>query len=206
MSDRVNPLFVAPNRPYDRAIMRAARQLLVLLLMLLPACQKGVSKGARLASERLTPHVAQLDGVPAAQVTVTIGEEIFRNMWFAKAKAKTEWSCFVDVFAIFCDHGEGKIFADLVAHRRLGDNRASVDDPAWIQLVRNAYGLKSVYPDKDFPLDTNKDKLKHPRVERPTEGGVQITIFALDKNDKTLRLEVDVEGEGTVIVRRAPLP
>lgn len=184
-------------------MMRAAPYL---VLLLLAACQKGTSKGARLATERLQPHIAQLDGVPAAQVTVTMGEEIFRNMWFARAKGKTEWSCFVDVFAIFCDHGEGKIFADLVAHRRLGDNRASIDDPAWIELVRSAYGLKSVFPDKSFPLDVNKDKLRYPRVERPKEGGVQITIYALDKDDKTLRLEVDVEGEGTVIVRRAPLP
>ena len=181
------------------------RLTVALLLLFVAACQKGVSKGARLASERLQPHVAQLDGVPAAQVTVTIGEEIFRNMWFARAKGKTEWSCFVDVFGIFCDHGEGKIFADLVAHRRLGDNRASVDDPAWIQLVRNAYGLKSVYPDKDFPLTVDKSKLQYPRVERPKDGGVQITIYALDANDKTLRLEADVVGEGTVTVRRTPL-
>lgn len=176
------------------------------LLLLVASCKKGTSKGARLATERLVPHVAQLDGVAPATVTVTIDEEVFRNVWFARAHAKSDWRCFVDVFAIFCERGEGTIFGELVAHRRLGDNRASVDDPAWVQLVRHAFGLKSIYPDKDFPLTVDKSKLHNPHVERPPAGGVQITLFALDKDDALIRFEADVVGEGTVTTRRILLP
>lgn len=185
--------------------MRTTVAVFCALLLFVTACKKGSAKGARLASERLQPHIAQLDGVAPGSVVVTMDEEVFRNMWFARAHGKTDWRCFVDVFAIFCDHGEGKIFGELVAHRRLGDNRASVDDPAWVQMIRHAYRLKSIYPDKDFPFTVDKSKLQMPRVERPPSGGVQITLYALDANDHVIRLEADVVGEGTVTVRTSPV-
>jgi hypothetical protein len=185
--------------------MRTTVTVFCALLLFVTACKKGTSKGARLAKERLQPHIAELDGVAPASVEISMDEEVFRNVWFARAHAKTDWRCFVDVFAIFCDRGEGKIFSDLVAHRRLGDNRASVDDPAWVQMLRLAHGFKSVYPDKDFPLTVDKSKLQMPRVERPPAGGVQITIYALDKDDHVLRVEADVVGEGTVTVRKLPV-
>lgn len=191
--------------------MRRVTAAVCLTLLLLPACKpKGSAKGARLASERLRPHVAKLDGADASQVAVSMDEEVFRNVWFGRALSpgKDEWRCFVDVQEIFCDHGDGKIFPQLVAYRRLGDNRASIDDPAWVQLVRHAYGFKQVYPDKDFPyMPGVQPKMVHvPRVERPNDGGVFITLFAIDRSDKTLKLEIDVTGEGTTKVTTTPLP
>lgn len=181
-----------------------------ILLLVLPACKKGSKKGARLASERLAPHIAKLDGVEASSVVVTMDEEVFRNLWFARASApgKQEWRCFVDVQELFCDHGEGKIFSELVAYRRLGDNRASVDDPAWIQMLRHAYGLKQIYPERDFPYlpGVNPNMVRIPRVERPNDGGVFITVVAIDRTDKTVKLEVDVTGEGTTKVTRTSIP
>lgn len=185
--------------------MRRTIAVLSALLLFVVACKKGSAKGARLASERLAPYVAQLDSVPASSVVITMDEEVFRNVWFARAHGKSDWRCFVDVFGIFCDHGEGQIFTELVRHRRLGDNRGSVDDPAFVQMLRHAFALKSVYPDKDFPLTVDKSKLRMPRVERPAAGGVQITIYALDANDHVIRLEADVVGEGDVTVRRIPV-
>lgn len=187
--------------------MRRTTVAICALAIALTACKKGVSKSARLATERLQPHIAQLDGVPAASVRVTMDEEVFRNVWFGRASAKTEWRCFVDVFAILCDHGEGKIFSELVAHRRLGDNRASVDDPAWVQMLRHAYGFKYIYGDKEFPLlpGLDKSKLQLPRIERPKDGGVLITIYAVDGSDRALRVEADVTGEGTAVVRLLPI-
>lgn len=184
--------------------MHRTTSILCALLLLVSACKKGSKKGARLATERLQPHIAKLDGVEPAAVTVTMDEEVFRNVWFARAHGKTDWRCFVDVFEIFCDHGDGKIFPALVAHRRLGDNRGSVDDPAWIQLVRHAYALKAIYPDKDFALPVDKSKVAMPRIERPRDGGVQITLYAADQSDKLLRVEADVTGEGTAVVRLLP--
>ncbi len=175
------------------------------LALALAACKKGSAKGARLATERLRPHVAKLDGVDPSAVAVTMDEEVFRNVWFARASAKGEWRCFVDVLEIFCDHGEGKIFPALVAHRRLGDNRGSIDDPVWVSMIRYAYGLKSVYPDKDFATLTDKSKLAFPKIERPRDGGVTITFFAIDPSDKTVRVEADVRGEGSAAVRLLPL-
>jgi hypothetical protein len=177
----------------------------VILVVALLGCQKGVSKGARLTTERLQPHIAKLDNVAPAAVKVAPPQEVFRNVWFARATAKTEWRCFIDIQEIFCDHGDGKIFPALVAHRRLGDNRGSIDDPQWLELIRLAYGLKYIYPDKDFATTVDKSKLAYPRVERPKEGGVMITLYAVDEADKTLRIEADVTGEGSAVVRHLPL-
>jgi len=192
-----------------RSMRRVTAAVCVMLLLLL-ACRKGSKKGARLATERLQPHIAKLDGVDAQTVSATMDEEVFRNVWFARATAagKEEWRCFVDVSDIFCDHGDGKIFPQLVAHRRLGDNRASVDDPAWIQLVRHAYALKQIYPAKDFPYlpGIQPNMVRIPRIERPNDGGVLITLFAIDRNDKTVNVEIDVAGEGTAKVKLTPLP
>ncbi len=190
--------------------MHRVTAVVCVLLLLLPACKKGSKKGARLATERLQPHIAKLDGVDPSSVVVTMDEEVFRNLWFARATApgKQEWRCFVDVAEIFCDHGDGKIFPQLVAYRRLGDNRASVDDPAWIQLVRNAYALKQIYPEKDFPYlpGIQPNMVRVPRVERPNDGGVFMTLFAIGPNDKTVKFEIDVTGEGTAKVTQTPLP
>jgi hypothetical protein len=190
--------------------MRRVTAAICITLLLLPACRKGSKKAARLATERLQPHIAQLDGVDAKTVAVTMDEEVFRNLWFARASApgKAEWRCYVDVAEILCDHGEGTIFRDLVAHRRLGDNRASVDDPAWIQLVRHAYGLKQIYPERDFPYlpGVQPNMVRVPRVERPNDGGVFITLFAIDKTDKTTKVEIEVRGEGDAKVVMTPIP
>jgi hypothetical protein len=176
----------------------------ILCAVLLIACQKGVSKGARLTTERLQPHVAKLEGIAPSAVNVTATQEVFRNVWFARVTAKSDWRCFVDIQEIFCDHGDGKIFPALVSHRRLGDNRGSIDDAQWIEMVRLAYGLKYVYPDKDFVSSIDKSKLAYPRVERPKEGGVLITLYAQDEADKILRIEADVTGEGSAVVRLLP--
>jgi hypothetical protein len=203
-----------PSRPARATVshvMRRATAVVCAMLLLLSACKpKGSKKGARLASERLQPLVAKFDGVDPTSVTVAMDEEVFRNLWAARASApgKDEWRCFVDVADIFCDHGEGKIFPQLVAYRRLGDNRASVDDPAWIQLVRHAYALKQIYPEKDFPYlpGINPNMVRVPRVERPNDGGVFITLFAIGPNDKTVKFEIDVTGEGTAKVTQTQLP
>jgi len=192
------------------ARMQRMTAAICIALLLLPACRKGSKRGARLATERLQPHIAKLDGVAANSVAVSMDEEVFRNVWFARASApgKPEWRCFVDVSEILCDHGEGTIFKDLVAHRRLGDNRASVDDPAWIQLVRHAFGFKQIFPDKDFPYmpGVKPDMVRVPHVERPNDGGVFITLFAIDKTDRTTKVEIDVTGEGTTKAQLTPIP
>ncbi len=192
-------------------MMRRLTAAVCVVLLVLPACKpKGSKKGARLTTERLRPFIGKLDGVDPAQVAVEMDEEVFRNLWFARALSpgKDEWRCFVDVQETFCDHGEGKIFPELIAYRRLGDNRASVDDPAWVQLVRYGYALKTIFPDKDFPyMPGVKPNMVHvPRVERPNDGGVFITLFGIDRTDRTVKLEIDVTGEGSTNLRTTPLP
>ena len=180
-----------------------------LSLLLLVGC-KGISKGARLASEKLRPHVAALAKVDPASIQITMDEELVRNLWFGRARLAngTEYRCFVDPVEVLCDRGEGQIFLDLVAHRRLGDNRGSIDDPAFVAMLRTAYALQHVWPDAQFPLmpGVERKDLKIPNVERPNEGGVLITIYGIDGQGQTKRIAVRIEGEGTAKVEIKNLP
>jgi hypothetical protein len=179
-------------------------------LLLLPGCKKGMSKGARLASEKLRPHVAALAKVEPSSLQLSMDEELVRNLWFARARLPSgvEYRCFVDPVEVLCDQGEGTIFVDLVAHRRLGDNRGSIDDPAFIAMLKNAYALQHVWPDPQFPIMPGIDKkaLKIPNVERPHAGGVFITLYGVDGQGRTKRLAVAIEGEGTAKVAITNLP
>lgn len=181
-----------------------------LSLLLLVSCKKGMSKGARLASEKLRPHVAAIAKVDPASLQVSMDEELVRNLWFARARVPDgpEYRCFVDPVEVLCDQGEGKIFPELVAHRRLGDNRASVDDPAFVAMVKDAYGLVHVWPDPEFPLMPGVDKkdLKIPRVERPENGGLLMSVYGIDAQGQTKHIDVRIEGEGTAKVDVKNLP
>lgn len=180
-----------------------------LCLLLLAGCKKGMSKGARLASEKLRPHVAALAKVDPASLQLSMDEELVRNLWFARARVPNgaEYRCFVDPVEVLCDQGEGKIFVELVAHRRLGDNRASVDDPAFVAMLRHAYGLVHLWPDPEFPIMPGVDKkdLKIPNVERPVDGGLLMSVWGIDAQGQTKRIDVRVEGEGTAKVTITPL-
>lgn len=179
-------------------------------LVLLTGCKKGISKGARLSSEKLRPFVAALAKVDPGSLQVTMDHELVRNLWFGRARLPdgTEYRCYVDPVEVLCDQGEGKIFVDLVAHRRLGDNRGSIDDPAFVAMIKDAWALQQIWPDAEFPLMPGVDKkdLKIPRIERPDQGGVFITLDGIDAQGQTKRFDVRIEGEGTakVVIKKLP--
>jgi len=189
--------------------MKSVPVALAFSLLLLGGC-KGMSKGARLASEKLRPHVAAMAKVDPASLQVSMDHELVRNLWFARARVPNgpEYRCFVDPVEVLCDQGEGKIFVELVAHRRLGDNRASVDDPAFVAMLKDAYALVNVWPDPQFPIMPGIDKndLKIPNVERPHEGGLLISVWGIDAQGQTKRIDVRIEGEGTAKVTVKNLP
>ncbi|MBI2388744.1 MAG: hypothetical protein HYV09_03920 [Deltaproteobacteria bacterium] len=193
--------------------MRPSRLFVALSVALVLAlgCKKGSKKGGRLASEKLRPHVAALAKVDPASISISMDEEIARNLWFARAQIPNgpEYRCFVDPQEVLCDRGEGRIFRELVAHRRLGDNRASIDDPAWVAMVRHAYGLKFIFPEPGFPIASGIDPkrdLRVPLVERPDDGGVIMSVWGVDARGQTVRIDVKVVGEGDANVTIKPLP
>jgi hypothetical protein len=177
-------------------------------LLLLASC-KGQSKGARLVGERVPAAVARIAKVEPAQVKFKVIDEPARGLWFVSAETPKDqrWVCFFDRDAEWCDHGEGTIFSSLVAYRRLGDNRGSVDDPTFILLLREAYQFASIYGDKDFlvPSEEWKKKLRIPRVERPNEGGLEITLDAIDQSGVTAHWQFSIRGEGEVTAKRTPI-
>lgn len=181
-------------------------------LLALSACKRGSARGARLVGERVAPAVAAIANVDRAQVKFKVEDEPSSELWFVTADTPgAKWRCFFDRDAEWCDPvaspASGSIFAKLVAHRRLGDNRASIDDPTWILLLRESHGWLNVYPDKDFmvPSDDVRAKLRIPRVERPKDGGVEIDVCAIDTPGTIASFHVSIQGEGDVKVTRTQL-
>lgn len=184
-------------------------------------CKRGSKRAARLIGERVPDAIAKLESaaqgkpVSPADVTFEPKEEIISHVWFFTAEVKDSpdprpWRCFFDARAAgleWCDKGEGRIFAKIVSHLRLGGNRGAVDDPAWVAFVRDAYDLRYVWPDKGFPYTSQAEraKLRTPFVDRPKEGGVTIVVDAVDANATTTRLEWRVSVDDDVVVRRLPI-
>ncbi|MGZ3473698.1 MAG: hypothetical protein ACXWUG_04760 [Polyangiales bacterium] len=192
--------------------MRVSPRVVAILAasLILSSCKvRGSAKGARLVGERVPAALATIAKVDPAQVKFKVLDEPARGIWFVSAETPKDqhWVCFFDRDTQWCDHGEGTIFASLVAYRRLGDNRGSVDDPTWILLLREAYQWASVYPDKDFlvPNDEWKKKLHIPHVERPKDGGVEIDVDVIETSGVTATYHFSVHGEGEVSVKRAPI-
>jgi hypothetical protein len=182
----------------------------LLALGALAACKGGgQSKGARLVGQRVPAAVARIANVDPAQVKFKVVDEPMRDFFFVTAETPKDqhWVCFFDRDVEWCDHGEGTIFSSLVAYRRLGDNRGSIDDPTFILLLREAYQWASVYPDKDFlvPNQEWKQKLRIMHVERPKEGGVLIDVDVIELSGVTMRYHFSIQGEGTVTTKREPI-
>lgn len=165
-------------------------------------CQPRGLQAKRELPGKVKPVVAKLAGVPESQVEVELGHEVLTYVWTAKADAKNgpPYRCFVDVKVAFCSRDAG-ILGQLVAHRRLGDNRGSLTDGQWVDLVKSAVGLQQVFGDKHFEMppgtsDAQKGKLEIPRVDRPNdEGAVYVDIYGTDEKAALVRVRAGSHGD-----------
>jgi hypothetical protein len=181
------------------------------------ACKRGSKRAARLVGERVPAVVvaheaAKGSAVSPDQIEREVVEEVISGVWFVTATVRGSndprpWRCFFDIAEAWCDKGEGAIFAKVVEHRRLGSNRGAVDDPAWVLLLRHGLDLRSIWPEKGFPLpnDEIRGRLRTPAVARPAEGGVTIEIDAVDAAARIVRVRAAVPNEGAPVITPVPL-
>ena len=188
-------------------LVGGVRSIVFLFLVALLGCSR--SRNARAKVEvpaKVRPIVAALASVPEGQVTVQIERELFTHVWFARADAKVgaPFRCFVDWNATFCAR-DASILSSLVTHRRLGDNRGSLTDGQWTDLVRAATGLVQVFGEKGFELppgtsDLARRKLEVPRVDRPIDAGaVLVDVYGTDEHATLVRVQATITGAGAAV-------
>ncbi len=177
----------------------------LLLAVALLGCGRRQNR-AKAQAEKVRSAVAALASVPASDVTVTLEREMFTHVWFARADAKVgaPFRCFVDWNATFCAR-DASILSSLVAHRRLGENRGSLTDTQWTDLVRVATGLTQIFGDKSFELppgtaDAVRRKLEVPRVARPVDqGAVLVDLYGTDAQAVLVRVQATITGAGAAV-------
>lgn len=197
-------------RPSVRRVKRVKRGFVLAFALLLAAgCKRGSARGARLIGERVPAAVAAIAHVPKEQVTFKVEDEPFSEVWYVTADTKDgkPWRCFFDRDAEWCDHGEGTILAKVIEHRRLGSNRGSLDDPTWLLLVREAYGVGAAFPEKGFPpqSDAVRARLRPPLATRPEPGGYQLDVDAIDVNGQLVHVRLVVTEENVTTVTFTPI-
>lgn len=188
------------------AAMRIRTAALLCLLALAGGC--GRARGRQAARElpgKVKPVVAKLAGVPESQIDVELGHEVLTYVYTAKADAKNgpPFRCFVDVTVAFCAR-DTSILGQLVAHRRLGDNRGSLTDTQWVDLVVTAAGLEQTFGQKHFELppgttDAQKAKLDIPKVDRRDEGSLYVDVYGTDGAARLVRVRAGIHGDSAQV-------